>query len=104
MSRSVTNVQLDSLELGRGRLGISWKILEHDDATIVQLILAGPPETTVKAIGTIECQAGVKTVEPFDEHSISNLPVIIVMILLFGVIFVPLMLSLKTKIYASQIR
>lgn len=104
VSRAVTDVQLDTRKLDQGRLGIYWKILEHDDGALIQLILAGPPETTVKATGTIEGQNGINAVE-FDAHSIRNSVVIpTVLTLVSGAFFVPLVMSLRTKIYSSQVR
>jgi hypothetical protein len=59
-SRSVTQVALDRSEIANGSVGVTWKILEHDDGAAVQLIVAGPTSVTVKADGVVEGQDGIK--------------------------------------------
>jgi hypothetical protein len=58
-TRRVVNASLDKSHLGSGELGISWKILEHDDGGVVQIIFAGSPETAINASAIIEGQGHV---------------------------------------------
>jgi hypothetical protein len=42
VSRPVINIALDTAHLADGSIGVSWKILEHSDGAVIQIILAGP--------------------------------------------------------------
>lgn len=41
ISRETTRFAIDSSDTSKGALGVSWKILEHDDGAVIQLIVAG---------------------------------------------------------------
>jgi len=62
-SRSVTALKLDSSEVQKGRLGVSWQILEHGDGALIQVIYTGTPEANVRVEGVIEGQGiiGIKS-------------------------------------------
>lgn len=59
ISRDVTNLVLDSQDNDKGRVTLSWDILERNDGGIVQLIYAGGPETKITVDGVIEGQEGI---------------------------------------------
>jgi hypothetical protein len=63
VNRSVTQVALDTSQSANGSLGMSWKILEHNDGAVLQLIVAGPTSVTVKAEGVVEGQGQIKELE-----------------------------------------
>jgi hypothetical protein len=42
---------------------MSWKILEHNDGAVLQLIVAGPTSVTVKAEGVVEGQGQIMELE-----------------------------------------
>src|SRR2546428_5170955 len=41
MSRAVNELALDQSQIGKGVIGVMWKILERDDGGVIQLIYAG---------------------------------------------------------------
>jgi hypothetical protein len=62
-SRPITQTVLDTSNIADGKVTVSWKILEHNDAAIIQFILAGPPETSIRASGALEGQARVRDIQ-----------------------------------------
>jgi hypothetical protein len=60
VSRPVTQTVLDTTQIADGKVVVSWKILEHNDGAVIQFILAGPSETSIKASGALEGQPRVK--------------------------------------------
>lgn len=54
ISREVIQLKLNTEELDKGRVSVSWNILEPNDGGIVQLIYAGDPEVNVDVSGIIE--------------------------------------------------
>lgn len=58
-SRSVIELATDLTEIEKGRVKIFWKILEHQDGGVVQLVLAGSAESSIKATATIEGQPAI---------------------------------------------
>lgn len=63
VSRDVANIKLQTNELQKGRLVVSWDILEQNDGGIIQLIYAGSPDINILAEGVIEGQKEIKRVE-----------------------------------------
>jgi hypothetical protein len=63
VNRPVTQVALDTSQIANGLLGVNWKILEHNDGAMLQLIVAGPTSVTLKAEGIIE---GQEKIRPFE--------------------------------------
>jgi hypothetical protein len=61
-SRPVCGISLDELQLADGKVGVAWKILEHNDGAIVQLIVAGPSNVTVVRQGSVEGDPAVRLV------------------------------------------
>jgi hypothetical protein len=61
-SRPVCDIALDESELAEGKVGVSWKILEHNDGAIIQFIVAGPSNVTVMAQGSVEGDSAVRLV------------------------------------------
>ena len=59
ISRPVTEIVVDTGKLAEGIVPLSWKILEHNDGAIIQMIVAGPDKTTVKIDGIVEGQRGL---------------------------------------------
>jgi len=55
-SRDVTQLSLNTEEIQKGLLTVSWSILEQNDGGIIQLIYAGGPEVNIYARGVIEGQ------------------------------------------------
>jgi hypothetical protein len=61
VGRTVSQIGLDTSQIGKGSVGVTWKILEHYDGAVLQLIAAGPTTVTVKAEGVVEGQQnGIK--------------------------------------------
>jgi len=60
LSRDVVGVQLDQSELERGRLSVSWDILEENDGGIVQIVFAGKPDLEITASAIIEGQREIR--------------------------------------------
>lgn len=85
ISRPVIHAQLDSGLESSGKIGVRWKILEHNDGLIIQLIIAG--STTISTIisGTVEGQpSGIKTYKAGGER-LGNIGRVIIYILLIMV-------------------
>ena len=51
-----TGIALDLGEAAHGRVGVSWKILDHLDGAAIQIIYAGTDYPSVRAVGVIESQ------------------------------------------------
>ena len=83
ISRSITRVSLDSAEIADGRVGLSWKILEQNDAAVIQLIVAGSSATTVTVNGALEGQAKIGSL---DSTKIRSLSLFILRLALFFLI------------------
>jgi len=56
VQRSVSQIGLDTSHIATGSVSLTWKILEHNDGAVIQLIVAGPPSVTVRGEGAIEGQ------------------------------------------------
>jgi hypothetical protein len=54
VQRSVSQIGLDTSHIATGSVSLTWKILEHNDGAVIQLIVAGPPTVTVHAEGVVE--------------------------------------------------
>jgi hypothetical protein len=61
-SRPVCSIALDEAQLADGRVGLTWKILEHNDGAVIQLIVAGPSNVTVVGQGSMEGDPAVRFV------------------------------------------
>jgi hypothetical protein len=61
-SRPVCGISLDESQLASGKVGVAWKILEHNDGAVVQLIVAGPSNVTVVGQGSAEGDPAVRLV------------------------------------------
>jgi len=59
VTRDVVGMTLDRSELDKGKVGMSWKILEEGDGSSIQLIYGGIPETHFKMKGAIEGQKSI---------------------------------------------
>ena len=66
-SRDVTGAALDLSRLAKGRVGLSWNILEQNDGVSLQIIFAGSPNTKLTAEGVIEGQS--KLIRVFNADS-----------------------------------
>lgn len=58
-TREVVGLSLQEGELAKGRLGVSWNILEHDDGAVIQIVYAGQPGAGVHLDGIIEGQSNI---------------------------------------------
>ena len=58
-SRAVTEAAMDTSEISKGRLKLTWKILEQQDGVRLQIIYAGGPATKLGVVGAIEGQPHV---------------------------------------------
>lgn len=65
LSRDVINLQLRTEEAQKGRISLSWQILEQNDGGIIQLIYAGGPDVDIRIDGVIEGQKEIKRIEFF---------------------------------------
>jgi hypothetical protein len=54
----------DESQKDRGRIGVTWNILEYRDGGIVQLIIKGKPEVNVKAEAMVEDQQAIHEAIP----------------------------------------
>jgi hypothetical protein len=79
ISRPVCQIALDESQLADGKLGVSWRILEHNDGAIIQLIVAGPSGVTVAGQGSVEGDPTVRltTARRSSWASIGNLIVLL---------------------------
>jgi hypothetical protein len=59
-SRDVTGLQLTTDEISKGRLGVSWNILEYGDGAVLQIMYSGTPDVHFLVDGVIEGQEHVK--------------------------------------------
>lgn len=64
VSRKVVRLRLDARRAAVGELRVSWNILERDDGGILQIVFAGPPESSVSASAVIEGQAKIRHAKP----------------------------------------
>jgi hypothetical protein len=64
VSREVIGAAIGTSRLADGVVPVTWKILEHNDGAVIQLIFAGSPETNIAVEGTVEGQPTVLRVEP----------------------------------------
>jgi hypothetical protein len=56
VQRNVSQIDLDTSHIATGSVSLTWKILEHNDGVLIQLIVGGPPSVTIQAEGVIEGQ------------------------------------------------
>jgi hypothetical protein len=63
VNRNVIAFQTDQKLLSTGVVPLSWKILEHGDAAIVQVIYLGDPHVRVKLTGIVEGQSPIRGIE-----------------------------------------
>jgi len=66
LSRRFIDLMLDRSHFSEGRVGLTWKILEHDDAAVIQLIVVGPVTESISASGSLEGQKFVRQVAGSD--------------------------------------
>src|ERR1017187_10449894 len=59
ISRPLTQVVLDHSHIVDGKVTVSWNILEYNDGAVIQFILAGPADTSIKASGAMVGQPRV---------------------------------------------
>jgi len=55
-TREVTELSLNTTDLEKGRVTVSWRILEQNDGGVIQLIYAGGPSVAIRVDGAIEGQ------------------------------------------------
>lgn len=60
--RPEARILLDESQLADGKVGVSWKILEHNDGAVVQFIVAGPSTVTVVGHGSVEGDRTIRLV------------------------------------------
>jgi hypothetical protein len=63
VTRDVITFQTDQKLLPTSVVPLSWKILEHGDGAVVQVIYLGDPRVKVKLTGIIEGQSPIRGVE-----------------------------------------
>ncbi len=61
-TRDVIDLSIDRSSFKEGFIPINWRILEHNDGGIIQVIFAGNPDVEVLAKGTIEEQGSIKRI------------------------------------------
>jgi hypothetical protein len=57
--RPVSDITLGAMELSNGKVPVLWKILEHNDGAVIQVIYAGPPTSRLAVTGVVEGQEQV---------------------------------------------
>jgi hypothetical protein len=63
-SRDVIGATVDTSHLADGVIPVAWKILEHNDGAVIELIFEGSAETELVVQGTVEGQPTVLGVKP----------------------------------------
>jgi hypothetical protein len=63
-TREIIGTAVDASRIAYGVVPVSWKILEHNDGAVIQLIYAGPTETEIVVEGIVEGQPAVLRVRP----------------------------------------
>lgn len=58
-SRDVVNLHLDDSKIDKGEITVSWKIMEHNDGGVIQLIYKGNDQVDITANSIIEGQSGI---------------------------------------------
>ncbi|MCK4431055.1 MAG: hypothetical protein KAW19_07105 [Candidatus Aminicenantes bacterium] len=66
-TREVIDLSIDRSSFKEGFIPISWRILEHNDGGIIQVIFAGSPDVEILTKGTIEGQRPIKRVRYFEK-------------------------------------
>lgn len=61
--REVVNIDLDTKNINKGQLGLTWNILEQNDGGIIEIIFAGPVDTEIQATSVIEGQKTISAME-----------------------------------------
>ena len=87
VGRPVSDIQLDRSEISKGRLGVSWRILENLDGAAIQLIIAGAESTEIVVTGTIEGQGTVRKEPVADDKGSAFLIAIIFLAATVAVFF-----------------
>lgn len=64
VSRGVIGAAVDPSRLADGVVPVTWKILEHNDGAVVQLIFAGSAKTDIAVEGIVEGQPAVLAIKP----------------------------------------
>jgi len=62
VTRPLIAASLSTDKLTQGSVGFEWKILEHNDGAVIQLIVAGSSDTIVNIQGALEGQPVVKRI------------------------------------------
>jgi len=60
-SRDLVGFTIGENMLNEGRVLVDWKILEHHDGGLIQLIYAGGVDVKINVEGVIEGQRSIKT-------------------------------------------
>ena len=63
-SRSVVKISLDQSNISRGKLGVTWDILEQSDGGVIQIIYGGSPDMDFGIAGVIEGQKSLQEYQP----------------------------------------
>ena len=59
-SRPITKCTIDTTSYSKGIIPISWKIFEHNDGAVIQLIYKGSTSTKISVEGVIEEQPNIQ--------------------------------------------
>ena len=59
VTRPLIGFACDQTQLDKGKISVSWKILEQGDGAVVQLIYAGSPTTDIVLKGAVEGQRSI---------------------------------------------
>jgi hypothetical protein len=72
--RAVSGIALDDSHINDGRLGIRWRILEHGDGAVLQVVYAGRSDNALNIEGFIEGQPYVLTEMPSTTEPVQSTP------------------------------
>jgi cellobiose-specific phosphotransferase system component IIC len=61
--REVVKLNLDTKNIDKGQLSLTWNILEQNDGGIIEVIFAGPVDTEIQATAVIEGQKAINAME-----------------------------------------
>jgi len=70
--RDVSGIKLDESKIAEGEITIKWDILEKDDGGIVQLMVAGVPETPIEIKAVIEGQKELSMIKKLPKIGVDH--------------------------------
>jgi len=111
-SRNLIDIELSKESLGNGRIPINWKILEHNDGCVIQIIYSGNIDTDIEMHGSCIGQTTIhrmnkpKRNEPKDKPTINigvgNIFLVLAIIFLPPIIILDVIVNIKRRARLKQ--